>query len=350
VCGFARKKRKDGKIMRRILLIVAMLLLAAAPVMATVTVRAIQNKPTNAIGQYSNTGTNAGRLCNILDINYSCSASENVRAFALEVSVDNGFKIASVFDYNRGESNASKPGYGIFPGSFRTALNPADINWSEPNYGPVASTTDPDAAGTGVGTNKVILEMGSLYVGDANKPASSGTLCRLVIDPNRPCTPADCNLTFTVNALRGGVVLADGTAVTPTVVKDTKFSFPKAFPCWSPYITQYNEWLSLWEPTCWAGKCGSPVWNYQCHGDADNKVETALKYRVYTSDYNRLVAYWKYTATRLRPITDGFCADFDHKLETALKYRIYTSDYNKLVANWKMTDTKLKAIGLCPLP
>ncbi|MBN2020120.1 MAG: hypothetical protein JW749_07840 [Sedimentisphaerales bacterium] len=334
--------------MRRILLIVAMLLLATAPAMATVTVRAIQNQPYNAVGQYQE-----GSSCNILDVNYTCDAEE-VRAFALEVSVDNGFVISAVSDYKRGESTQASPGYGIFPGSFRTELDPGDVNWVEPNYGPVASTSDPDAAGTGIGTNKVILEMGSLYVGEANKPASSGTLCRLTIDPCVACTPASCTVTFAVNALRGGVVLYDGSSVTPTVVGNgATFSFPKKFPCWEPYRLQYNEWLSVWEPECWAGQCANPVWNTQCYGDTDNKGEGALKYRVYTSDYNKLMAAWGKRATQLRDVNglDGtplMCADIDHKYAGALKYRVYTSDYNRLILYWGKRETQLKPF--CPVP
>jgi len=335
-------------VMRRILLIVAMLLLATAPAMATVTVRAIQSQPNNALGQY----TTADRDCKALDINYTCSAGEEVRAFALEVTLDNGFYFSDITNYKRGESNSVSPGYGIFPGSFRTALNPTDINWQDPNYRPVASQNDPDGAGTGLGTQKVILEMGSLYVGDGNKPSSAGTLCRLWVDPNRTCTPADCNMTLSVNTLRGGVVDPNGNTITPTIVNG-KFRFPKRFPCWSPYKTQYNEWLSIWEPNCWAGPCWSSAWPYQCLGDADGKVETLNKYRCYTSDYTKLMQCWGRKATLLRAGmgADGntLCADFDHKSETLNKYRCYTSDYTKMMLCWGKKETSLRQFNPpCP--
>jgi hypothetical protein len=356
VCNFARKKRKDGRFMRRILLIVAMLLLATAPAMATVTVRAMQNGPSNALGQY----TTSGRNCNILDVNYTCDASEKVRAFALEITLDNGFVFSSIQDFKRGESNSTSPGYGIFPGSFRDNIDPGAVDWQDVNYSPIAPPSDTDAAGTGIGTNKVILEMGSLYVDDTNKPASAGTLCRLVIDPNRACTPADCNLTIAVNTTRGGVVLEDGSApaslslVAQGVVAAGKFSLPDTFPCWEPYRLQYNEWLSVWKPNCWSGQCAATDPNglrrYQCYGDADAKTEGSLtKYRVYQSDYNVLKAAWGKKATSLMSVPNGFCADFDHKYEGSLtKYRVYQSDYNKLVAYWGTKDTQLKP--WCPLP
>jgi len=347
--------------MRRILLIVAMLLVATAPAMATVTVRAMQNSPTNAIGQY----TTAGRVCNIIDVNYTCDAAESVRAFALEITLDSGFVISDINNFVRGESNSVTPGYGIFPGSFRNFLTPDEIDWQDLNYMPIAPTEDPDAAGTGLGTNKVILEMGSLYVGDVNKPGSAGTLCRLTVTPlyrgvdTNGFGASESNLNLAVNTLRGGVVLEDGSSVVPTLVARSasgvagKVSFNKIFPCWEPYRLQFNEWLSVWEPRCWAGwQVGDVNFRVQCKGDADNKTEGALKYRVYTSDYNKLIAAWGKRATQLRAGmgTDGnlMCADFDHKYEGALKYRVYTSDYNILIANWSKRETQLKPYG--PIP
>jgi len=347
--------------MRRILLLVAILLMATAPAMATITVRAQQNAPTNALGQY----TTAGRYCNIIDINYTCSAGEQVRAFALEVNLSPSFVITGVSDYKRGESvGPNNIGYGIFPGSFRNVLTPVDVNWADPNYSPIASTDDPDAAGSGLGTNRVILEMGSLYVGDANKPTSTGTLCRLTVRPlyrgadTNGFGASESNLNFTVNALRGGVVLEDGSSVAPTVVATNhlgvanKVSFPKTFPCWAPYTTQYNEWLAVWEPRCWSGwQVADANWRTQCWGDADNKAETLSKFRVYSSDYNKLVAGWAKKATLLRPLTDGLCCDFDHKSETLSKFRCYSSDYTILVNGWAKKETVLRPspYGWCPV-
>jgi len=255
--------------MKRTLLIVAILALSVAPAMATVTVSAIQEVPSAAGGAYS-----ATRQCNVVDINYVCSASERVRAFAIEVNVDNGFVISKVTDYNVGESSALvglKTGYGIFPGSFRDIINPASPNWVDTNYKPIAPATDTDANGTGLGTHKVILEMGSLYVSDTNKPASSGTLCRLWITPPRPAM--DCNLSIAVNTTRGGVVLEDGTAATPTLVarglvSAGKVSFPECFPCWTPYDVQFTQFLAVWKPNCWCGRYSATDSNgprdYQC--------------------------------------------------------------------------------------
>jgi len=340
--------------MKRTLLIVAILALSVSPVMAAVTVRAIQETPTTG-GLYS-----ATRQCNVIDINYTCDAGERVRAFALDVRLDNGFVISGVKDYNVGESSAltgKKTGYGIFPGSFRDVINPAGPNWVDSNYKPVAPATDTDANGTGLGTSRVILEMGSLYVGDTNKPAASGTLCRLTVTPPRP--GIDCNITFTVNTTRGGVVAEDGTAITPTLVASGisgvgKINFPECFPCWSPYDVQFNEFVGTWKPNCWCGQYAltdpNGVRTFQCLGDTDGKTEGANKYRVFNSDYAKLVACWQKKATQIRTTLNCFCADFDHKAEGANKYRVFNSDYSKLVASWQKKDTSLKQFGggLCP--
>jgi hypothetical protein len=82
-------------------------------------------------------------------------------------------------------------------------------------------------------------------------------------------------------------------------------------------------------------------------GDADNKTETLSKFRVYSSDYNALVAGWAKKATLLRPGI-GMCCDFDHKSETLSKFRCYSSDYTLLVANWAKKETVMRP--WCPKP
>lgn len=350
--------------MRRFLLIVAMLSLVAAPAMATITVRANQHQPANVMGQYT-----GGRFCNAIDINYTCSdpANEKVRAFALEVTLDpaSGFTFSKCDTYKVGESNATSKGFGIFPGKFRDFIDPAAPNWADGNYTPIAPATDADATGTGIGTNKVILELGSLFVGDANRPASTGTLCRLYVDCNKPGTtgfgPATCNYTFGGNATRGGVVLENGTAAAPTYVAQGLttagvFSMPEKFPCWQPYDVQFNEWLTVWKPTCWTGwQAGSANWRNQCWGDADNKTEGFSSYRIYSSDLNFLRNSWTKAATLLRSnpnIRITLCADFDHKKEGFSAYRVYSSDLSRLRLGWAKTASQVRPApyGWCPVP
>src|SRR2546430_10405530 len=51
-------------------------------------------------------------------LKYQCTAGEVVRAFALNVTVDNG-QIFDISDFVVGPSLSTSKGYGIFPASFR---------------------------------------------------------------------------------------------------------------------------------------------------------------------------------------------------------------------------------------
>jgi len=188
--------------MRRILLIGAMLLMAT-PAFAALSITATADN-------------------NVVTISYSRSSSDPcVRAFALEVTIASPAVIQEIWDYNTGESN--KPanqgggGYGIFPGQFRDHINASSPNWIDPNYNPVAPSGDPGASGTGLGTNKIIIELGTLYKGDTNRPGTSGTLCKLGIGCGEGASSGDYALSLVTNSNRGGVVNENGDAMSPTL-------------------------------------------------------------------------------------------------------------------------------------
>ncbi len=165
----------------------------------------------------------------IARIEYSVSGeSSKVRAFALDVSINENLAIiADVNDYSGGDGNK----YGIFPGTIDlTDLN--DIKWGTP----VAPNDAPGAEGTGIGTSRVILEMGSLYEPNLSGPSDSGTLYKLYLDnvDTDPC----CHISFQIDNIRGGVVLESGASVG---------------------ITSTGCDVLL-VPDCW-------TWPGQCHGD-----------------------------------------------------------------------------------
>jgi hypothetical protein len=191
----------EDLIMKNILLVVAMLIIVS-PVLATVSV----------------TATDIGG--GVVEVRYNCSAGEKVRSFALDISVNNGMTIDSIYDFNVGENNATKKGYGIFPGSFADYINPASPNWADVNYKPVAPVADPNAR-TGLGTGAITVEMGSLYV-DTNAPPSSGQLFKLGINPH---SGSSCNLSIVLNNTRVGVVLEDTSVVASPVLTGTTVSF-----------------------------------------------------------------------------------------------------------------------------
>jgi len=331
--------------MRRILLIVAMLLVAA-PAMAGVSVKAV-HLPRGG-------GTPFEMTCCAVEVNYTSDAPGQVRAFALDINVDSGFIIRAIRNFQSGVSTDKSPcvyGYGIFPGKFRDYIDPNNPAWTDPNYNPVAPSGDPDAK-TGLGTDAITVELGSLYYGDANKPTQDGTLFRIEVIPSE-FGAAECNLTLAVNSTRGGVVDINGDPITPTFPTNgtCKVTYLDCFPCWPPFgaasLTQYAEWLTVFKPNCWCGQAGVPVWNTQCKGDADNKTETFSKYRVYKSDYAKLALCWAKKETQMRFDPNCICADFDHRYETFSKYRVYKSDYARLAANWAKKETQLKPF--CPV-
>ncbi len=136
-------------------------------------------------------------------------ADANVSAFGLIVTIDAG-TIDAISDYHVGESVTGSKGYGIFPGT----IDINSVTGLPDNYGtPVAPDTDPCAAGTGLSTTTVILEMGALYE-DGNQPALSGTLCKLTVSEG-------CLMSLVAEPTRGGVVYADASSATPDVIAAT---------------------------------------------------------------------------------------------------------------------------------
>jgi len=171
--------------MTRILLIVAMLLLVT-PAMAVTITATDETGGVVAIGYTGGTG---------------------IRAFALDITIDNGATMNSISDYKTGESVSGSKGFGIFPGRFRDVINPATPNWADPNYNPVAPVGDPDGNDTGLPGNYITVEMGSLYVpGGPNAPPDAGTLFKLHCSGT-----TDANLCVKLNGTRGNVVKEDAT-------------------------------------------------------------------------------------------------------------------------------------------
>jgi len=149
-------------------------------------------------------------------VNYECTAGEVVRAFSLNVSVDQGL-IVGVSGFFRGPGSAQATGYGIFPASFRDHLagTGSDIDWSSSDYAPLADVTDsPGDTLPGLNSSGVTLELGGLWdpaVAGAS-PGPSGTLCALQLSQ-----PA--RVSVSANLTRGGVISAfPGNLITPVFV------------------------------------------------------------------------------------------------------------------------------------
>jgi len=187
--------------MKKVLLVVAILLLTV-PAMAATTVT-VYNE-----GNYT---LPDGNKATTLRVGYVSDV--DIRAFALELNVDPNCNFQKIRDFNVGESTGAVPGgisgYGIFPSRFRDFINPlnggqiytGDGGWADPNYNPTPNWDEPGTITprAGIGFTKLITEQGTLFSGDANKPALSGTLFR--VDVNSYGVSGTYNVTVAADAL-----------------------------------------------------------------------------------------------------------------------------------------------------
>lgn len=127
----------------------------------------------------------------VVQLSYdSTQEAYRVRGFGLDIHVSSGVftSVGNISSY-----------YWVYPGSIHIDEYGEVVDFGSP----VAS---PEMPGTldGLGTSGMTIEMGSLYMGEANAPPTTGVLLTFTVS-------ATCNVTVTENALRGGVVLEDPT-------------------------------------------------------------------------------------------------------------------------------------------
>jgi hypothetical protein len=189
--------------MKKLCLVVAALLVVAAPALADVTLTCTQAPGTMKV-----------------TVNYAVTDPNKVRAFALDITVDNGAKIIEVNDLNAN--------YWVYPGSI-VIINGEVNDVGTPVANPYDPCTLPGQTQLGLNSSGVTIEMGSLYSpprdGDQNAPPWNGTLLTFKVDK-------DCCVTFAENTVRGGVVLT--TVAHPTVIAPGIGATP-CFPVQPPY-------------------------------------------------------------------------------------------------------------------
>jgi len=150
-------------------------------------------------------------------LKYQCTAGEIVRAFALDVTVDQGV-IFRVSDFLVGVSKPGAQGYGIFPASFRdhaTVGSGTNVTFDLTQYSPLAMVADyPADTQPGLGSSGVTLELGGLWdpALTAAIPPATGTLCALHLS-------RAANVSLAPNHDRGGVI-----ASPPDVILTTTFT------------------------------------------------------------------------------------------------------------------------------
>jgi hypothetical protein len=210
--------------MKKVLLVVALLLLAT-PVFAATTVSLVQEG--TPVRQPAD-----GNYVQTIRVDYT--GDVNIAAFALDINMNGNTAFWNIRGYKTGESNAASPGYGIFPSRFRafiTPLNGKDVTstggygWADTNYSPLTAWNEPGAVNTGIGFRTMVVELGTLYAGDANRPLRSGTLFRFDVN-NQNSDANTITVAVAADALRGGVVNQDATGATALTFTGTTFAFP----------------------------------------------------------------------------------------------------------------------------
>ncbi len=240
----------------------------------------------------------AGQVGTTYDVKISYDATaegQPVRAFAIDVTVDNGARITAVSNTN--------PDYYIYDG--RAVADPCDHPDTQP----------------GLGSSGITTEMASLYAPadpcHTTAPPKSGDLLTFTVDK-------DCNVTLALNKIRRGVVMEDGTIPSVTLTGCTV----TAGECYTG-MPDYDQWVAAGKPECWC-------YPRQCHGDADGLQEGGGKVPLVWVGVNDLAILG--TSWKKNPGDVGYngCADFDHLPEGGDgQVRVWTNDLSILGTYWK---------------
>jgi hypothetical protein len=295
--------------MKKIMLLVLAVAVIAVPAWAVVNITAtVETVLVN--------GTPADT--DMVVISYEVIAeANNVRAFGLDITVQDPCgdpnadpHIVDIIEY---ELNAD---YWVYPGSIDIneagEVNDVGTPVADP-CGPVPIDTLP-----GIGSYGITIEMGSLYVGEANAPDTSGVLLKFVVDDN-------CLVNVSDNVSRGGVVMEGGGAAPPPSV--IPYYFGTTVNMYTH--TDIAQWRAVGRPKCWCRFKGGR----QCHGDADGKPYGKNNYWVSIPEADL------FNAANTKPISDFFdvnglpvvdpctgiawiCGDTDHVAYGKLNYRI----------------------------
>jgi hypothetical protein len=225
LCDEKRRKGK-GKLMRKMLLMLSVLLLGATAFAADVTISC------------STDG-------NEVTVSYQAHGDANIpRGLGLNIELACDANITATGSYNAD--------YWVYPGSIdiNTTVDPPVV---DSNGSPVA-VPDPCNPGRELpgppDANGMTIEMGSLHyppeVNSVNAPDINGVLLKFYVDAS-----ADCNVVISGNAARGNVVLYDATEadVLYTGCTVTTDCLPGSDPGYALWVTmgKPKEWCCKWQ-------------------------------------------------------------------------------------------------------
>lgn len=267
--------------MKKILLTLVVLVFAA-PAMATVNITITHVQDTNEV-----------------TIGFTSDEVNLVRAFGLNVQLDNDANIVLV-------EGLSSDDYWVYPGTIQIAADGtiSFLGSIAAEYGDLPSDTLPGPPDG----NGVTLECASLYApvgpGSPNAPAQTGDLALLKIDK-------DCVLCVSANVSRAGatgVVMENPDEVVtvgylPTQCIEVNVPDGVIPECLKTSAPEYPAWEQWGKPACWC-------YARQCRGDADG-IKTG-PFWVAIPDLNMFRAAFNKTDLVLETVENGICSDSDH--------------------------------------
>jgi hypothetical protein len=214
---------------------------------------------------------------NKVTIGYNCDGGEEVRAFALTITVtDGGFLVDSALPV--GDPNVAD--YWVYPGSITFTID--EGNTVVDGFGTPVAEQD---------ANGGVVEMASLYAASdpchPDAPAASGSLCSFRVRTAN-CGPDNLtSVSLALNSKRGGVVLKDPNVI-PTVNLPAAVTFNMC--CWICPAQEFGDasgdgkvtvldlaaLRKAWQTTSAGYPHGTGIGQYNCCADFNHDLKVTV--------------------------------------------------------------------------
>jgi len=258
-------------------------------------------------------------------VSFDATSETNlVRAFALDIQLDNDANIVSVVGLSAD--------YWVYPGTIQIDAqgNVIDFGTALADYSDLPSGTL-----AGLDSNGITIEMASLYApvgpGSPNAPAKSGDLISFRVS-NDTCLTIGANV---ARAGATGVVMEDPNHVVTVNYPLHMCIFGPPPPDCLPFSApEYSDWVAWGKPECWC-------FCKQCYGDINGS--SFFGKPVTLSDLIIFKSAFNISDAELALVENGICADLNHA--SFFGKRVTLSDLNtfKLYFNLPEAD-----VPICP--